>query len=171
MTDLRPPVWFEDLTPGTVIKTAGATMTEGQIIEFAMRWDPQPFHIDVEAAKESMFGGLAASGFHTMLTAFRLLHATNFMYPAGQGSGGMESLRWLIPVRPGDTIRMECEVTDARVLKSKPHMGVCAFHYHVYNQRDEQVMDWKASAFYLRRPENRPGNRPEGGTAAGAAAE
>ena len=92
-----------------------------------------------------------------MLTAFRLLHATNFMYPAGQGSGGMESLRWLIPVRPGDTIRMECEVTDARVLTSKPHMGVCSFHYHVFNQRDERVMDWKASAFYLRRPENRSG--------------
>ena len=161
MTDLRPPVWFEDLTPGTVIRTAGATLTEAQIIEFAMRWDPQPFHIDVEAAKESMFGGLAASGFHTMLTAFRLLHATNFMYPAGQGSGGMESLRWLIPVRPGDTIRMECEVTDARVLTSKPHMGVCSFHYHVFNQRDERVMDWKASAFYLRRPENRPESQVE----------
>ena len=156
-TGLRAPVWFEDLTPGTVIRTAGATMTEAQIIDFAWRWDPQPFHIDVEAAKETMFGGLAASGFHTMLVAFRLLHATNFMNPAGQGSGGMESLHWLIPVRPGDTIRMAAEVTEARVLKSKPHMGLCRFRYHVFNQKDEKVMDWQGSAFYLRRPENRPG--------------
>ena len=153
---IRQPIWFEDLTPGTVIKTAGATITEAQILDFAWKWDPQPFHIDVEAAKESMFQGLAASGFHTMLVAFRLLHATNFMYPAGQGSPGMENVRWLQPVRPGDTIRMEAEVTEARVLKSRPHMGACGFRYRVWNQKDEQVMDWTATAFYLRRPENRP---------------
>lgn len=154
---IRPPVWFEDLVPGSVVRTDAATITEASILDFAGRWDPQPFHLDVEAAEGSIFGGLIASGFQTMLTAFRLLLAEKVMNPASQGSPGMENVRWLIPVRPGDTIRMVATVLEARLSASRPTLGILRWHYSVLNQRDEQVMDWTSSGLYLRAPENRPG--------------
>ncbi|MEC9432714.1 MAG: MaoC family dehydratase [Pseudomonadota bacterium] len=151
---LRAPVWFEDLVPGAEVRTEGATITEAAILDFAARWDPQPFHMDVEAAKASIFGGLIASGFQTMLTAFRLLHAERVMNPASQGSPGMENVRWLAPVRPGDTIRMVATVLEARVSASRPQLGIVRWRYSVHNQRDEQVMDWTSSGLFLRRPQD-----------------
>ncbi len=150
---IREPVWFEDLTPGAMIVTDGATISEASILDFAMKWDPQPFHLDAEAAKGSIYGGLIASGFQTMLTAFRLMHMQRIMNPSSQGSPGMEEVRWLAPVRPGDTIRLEGEVLEARPSASRPTIGIVRWRYRVLNQRDEAVMDWRSSGFYLRRPE------------------
>ncbi|MAS41577.1 MAG: acyl dehydratase [Rhodobacteraceae bacterium] len=161
---LRAPVWFEDLVPGAEIRTEGATISEASILDFAARWDPQPFHLDVEAAKGSIFGGLIASGFQTMMTAFRLLHAEKVMNPASQGSPGMESVRWLAPVRPGDTIRMVATVLEARVSASRPQLGIVRWHYSVLNQRDEAVMDWVSSGMFLRAPAHRPEATPGAGT-------
>jgi acyl dehydratase len=153
---MRAPIWFEDLTPGFRHETDGATLSEGQILDFAFTYDPQPFHLDKTAAESSIYGGLIASGFQTMITAFRLWHAEKIMNPASQGSPGMEEVRWIKPVRPGDTIRTIGEVTAARVSKSRPVLGIVGWHYEVLNQKDEVVMTWKTTGLYLRRPENRP---------------
>ncbi len=158
---IREPVWFEDLIPGALVVTDGATITESSILDFAMQWDPQPFHLDAEVAERSIYGGLIASGFQTMLTAFRLLHMQRIMNPSSQGSPGMEELRWLAPVRPGDTIRLEGEVLEARPSASRPTIGIVRWGYRVLNQRDEKVMDWRSSGFHLRRPDRPSGSGPD----------
>ena len=94
-------LYFEDLTPGREFRTESITITEGQIIDFAMAFDPQPFHLSVEAAKESPFGGLIASGFQTMALTFRLFVQTGALAGCSLGSPGVDELRWLRPVRPG----------------------------------------------------------------------
>jgi acyl dehydratase len=149
-------LWFEDLQPGFRHETEGATLSEAQILDFAFTYDPQPFHLDKVAAENSIYGGLIASGFQTMITAFRLWHSEKIMNPASQGSPGMEEVRWLKPVRPGDTIRMVGEVTEARESGSRPALGIVNWSYSVLNQRDEVVMTWRGAGLYLRRPENRP---------------
>lgn len=153
---LRQPYWFEDFAPGARFRTEGATITEAQILDFAFRFDPQPFHLDVEAARESIYGGLIASGFQTMITAFRLWHAEKIMTPSSQGSPGLDEVRWMMPVRPGDTIRVEGEVLEARVSASRPHLGVVTWAFEVFNQKGQKVMSWRSVSMTLRRPENRP---------------
>ena len=127
----KEPWWFEDFTQGTRFVTEGATITESSILDFAFRFDPQPFHMDAEAAKGSIYGGLIASGFQTMITAFRLWHGLRVMNPASQGSPGMDEVRWLKPVRPGDTIHVEAEVRDARVSRSRPQLGIVSIDFFV----------------------------------------
>ncbi len=153
---MKDPYWFEDFQPGAKFRTEGATITESSILDFAFRFDPQPFHLDVEAAKDSIYGGLIASGFQTLITAFRLFHAEKIMTPSSQGSPGMDELRWLKPVRPGDTIHVEAEVLEARVSASRPEVGICKWRYEVFSQKGEKVMTWTSSGLFLRRPENRP---------------
>ncbi len=153
---MRDPLWFEDFTPGRRFVTEGATISEAAILEYAFRFDPQPFHLNAEAAKESIYGGLIASGFQTMIIAFRLFHAEKIMTPSSQGSPGMDEVRWKIPVRPGDTIHVEATVEAARLSATRPHLGVVNWRYDVRNQRKELVMSWKSAVMTLRRPENRP---------------
>jgi acyl dehydratase len=145
-------MWFEDFAPGQVWETAGATLSEAQILAFAWEWDPQPFHLDKGAAEASPYGGLIASGFHTLLTAFRLFHAERIMNPASIGSPGMESVLWLRPVRPGDTLRVRGEVMETRPSRSKPDRGTAIIDYTVLNQRDETVMTYRATHLFLKRP-------------------
>ena len=152
----REPLWFEDFVPGTRYRTEGATITEAQILDFALRYDPQPFHLDVEAAKDGVYGGLIASGFQTMLTAFRLWHAEKIVTPSAEGSPGMESIRWLRPVRPGDTIHCEVEVESARESASRPAHGIVVWRYDVFERRGEKVMTWTAAVLHLKRPAARP---------------
>ena len=153
---MREPLWFEDFAPGTVVVTEGATISEASILDFAFRFDPQPFHLDAEAAAKSIYGGLIASGFQTMIVAFRLFHAEKIMTPSSQGSPGMDEVRWKAPVRPGDTIHVEAEVLSARPSASRPHLGVLEWRWTVLNQRRETVMSWRTVVMTLRRPENRP---------------
>jgi acyl dehydratase len=146
-------LWFEDFTPGRRFETAGATLSEAQILDFAMQWDPQPFHLDVEAAKASPYGGLIASGFQTLLVAFRLFLAEGLIRRSSIGSPGMESLKWLKPVRPGDTIRVAVIVVEARPSRSKPDRGIAIADYLVTNQAGETVTTWRCTHLLLRRPE------------------
>jgi acyl dehydratase len=146
-------LWFEDFAPGQVFETAGATVTEAQILDFAWAWDPQPFHMDRLAAEASPYGGIIASGFHTLLIAFRLWHAERIMNPASIGSPGMDEIRWLRPVRPGDTLRVRAEVLEVRPSRSKPDRGSAVIAHAVTNQRGETVMTYKAINLFLRRPE------------------
>lgn len=152
----RAPLWFEDFVPGTRWRTEGATITEAQILDFAFRYDPQPFHLDAEAARHSVYGGLIASGFQTMAIAFRLWHAEKIVNPSAQGSPGMDQIRWFLPVRPGDTIHVEVEAVSARPSASRPALGIVEWRYDVFNQKGERAMTWTAAALHLKRPENRP---------------
>lgn len=148
MTDL----YFEDFTVGRIFRTAGATLTEGMIVDFALTYDPQPFHIDGEAAKATPFGGLIASGFQTLALTFRLFAQTGALAAAGIGSGGLDELRWLRPVRPGDTLRMEAEVVEQRPSSSKADRGSARLAYRTFNQRGELVMTCFCHHLLKRRP-------------------
>lgn len=144
-------LWFEDFTPGRRFTTRGVTLSESQILEFAWQWDPQPFHIDLEAASDWGYGGLIASGFHTLCAAFRMVVQARIFTAASLGSPGIDKLRWLRPVRPGDTIYTEVEVLDVRLSQSKPDRGVVTMLYRVRNQRQEEVMRLEAVQIMRRR--------------------
>jgi len=145
-------LWFEDFTVGRRFETRGATLSEAQILDFAWQWDPQPFHIDVEASADWGYGGLIASGFHTLCVAFRLVVQARIFTAASLGSPGVDKLRWLRPVRPGDTLRAELEVLEARPSQSKPDRGLVTMLYRVFNQRREEVMRLEAVQILRRAP-------------------
>jgi len=131
-------LYFDDFKVGDTIASPGMTMTESQIIDFAMRYDPQPFHTDVEAAKESIFGDLVASGIHTIAVTFRLLLMTGAL-KHNLGSPGFDELKWLKPVRPGDTLTAVAEVLGCKTSQKHNDRGTIRFRYSAYNQNDEKV--------------------------------
>jgi acyl dehydratase len=132
--------YFEDYNEGDVIETGGMTVTETQIIDFARIYDPQSFHVDVVAAETSMFQGLAASGFQTLSLTFRLACDTGIFQGTNLGSGGGEGLRWLKPVRPGDTLSAKLEVIEVRPSSSRTDRGNVRMRYRTFNQHGEEVM-------------------------------
>ncbi|HSS63288.1 MAG TPA: MaoC family dehydratase [Gammaproteobacteria bacterium] len=132
--------YFDDFSAGDRFVSKGVTFTEADIIAFALRYDPQPFHIDVEAAAQSPYGGLIASGFHTLSQSFRMMLQEGLFVDCSMGSPGMDELRWLAPVRPGDTLHMEGEVVEVRPSSSKPDRGILKVDYRAINQRGEPVM-------------------------------
>lgn len=146
-------LWFEDFAPGQRFRTAGATLSEAQILEFAWAHDPQPFHLDVEAAAASPYGGIIASGFQTLLVSFRLIYQERIINAASLGSPGLDELRWPRPVRPGDTLKVEAEVRECRPSASRPDRGLVTIAYTVLNQKDEPVMTYRAMHLLRRRPE------------------
>ncbi len=134
--------YFDDFSVGQVFKGRSATLTEGQIIDFALQYDPQSFHIDVNAAAESHFGGLIASGFQTLGLCFRLVVQLGIFEACSMGGPGIDELRFLAPVRPGDTLRSECEIVDVRASQSKPEIGILKSHFRGYNQHGDQVISF-----------------------------
>ncbi|MCX8100410.1 MAG: MaoC family dehydratase [Geminicoccaceae bacterium] len=146
-------LWLEDFTVGRVFTTRGCTLSEAQILDFAWQHDPQPFHIDAIAAAEGPYGGIIASGFQTLLVAFRLFYQEKVINAASMGSPGMDEVRWLAPVRPGDTIRVRAEVLEVRPSRSKPDRGTAVIAYTVVNQREEPVMRFRCIHILARRPE------------------
>jgi acyl dehydratase len=145
-------LWFEDFTPGRRFATAGCTLSEGQILDFAWSHDPQPFHIDKVAAEASPYGGIIASGFQTLLVSFRLVYQERIINAASLGSPGLDELRWLRPVRPGDTLKVAAEVLDSRPSSTKPDRGLVTIAYTVSNQAGEAVMTYRALHLLRRRP-------------------
>jgi acyl dehydratase len=145
-------VYFEDFTPGREFRTEGITVTEGQIIDFGMAFDPQPFHLNVEAAKQTIYEGLIASGFQTMALTFRLFVQTRALAACSLGSPGVDEVRWLRPVRPGDTLRAAVQVLDQRPSTSKPDRGIVRLHWTTLNQRDEPVLTMTSMQLVRRRP-------------------
>ena len=144
--------WFEDFTPGMTIETGGATMTEAAFTDFPQTWDFQPFHVDVDAAKETPYGGIIASGFHTLVTGFRLFLAEAGIRRSSLGSPGMTEVEWLLPVRPGDTIRTTMTVVESRVSNSKPDRGIVVMDLAMRNQRGETVLTYRSPVLIRRRP-------------------
>jgi acyl dehydratase len=144
-------LYFEDFTPGREFRTEGVTVTESQILDFALAFDPQPFHLDAEAAKGTIFGGLIASGFHTMALTFRLFAQTRALVACSLGSPGVDELRWLRPVRPGDTLRATVQVVEQRPSTSKPDRGIVRLHWTAVNQRNEPVLTMVSMQLLKRR--------------------
>lgn len=144
--------YLEDYRPGASYEFGSVTVSERDIVEFAERYDPQPFHVNAEAAAQSPYGGLIASGWHTSAMMMRLL-ADDFISPvASLGSPGVDELRWPAPVRPGDTLRLRVTVLEARPSRSKPGRGVMRTHVELINQDDTQVLSLKAVNLLRTRP-------------------
>ncbi|MEX0759184.1 MAG: MaoC family dehydratase [Tistlia sp.] len=144
---------LDDFAVGERFVSRGATLTEAQILDFAWQWDPQPFHLDAEAAADWGFGGLIASGFQTLLVGFRLFYQENVWNAASLGSPGLDEIRFLRPVRPGDTIHTEAEVLEVRPSRSKVDRGSLRMRYEVVNQAGEPVLSFVAIQILRRRVE------------------
>lgn len=132
--------YLDDLQSGQCFVTGGITLTEAEIIDFAWRYDPQSFHLDVNAAAESPYGGLIASGLQSLALCFRLFVQSGVLSQSSLGSPGIDELRWLAPVRPGDTLHSVIEVLDVRPSSSKPDRGIARLKYQAINQRGEPVL-------------------------------
>lgn len=143
---------FDDFETGQVFETAARAVTAEDIVAFAREWDPQPFHLDEMAAAESHFGGLIASGFHTLLVAFRLTLESRTWVAASMGSPGMDEIRWLMPVRPGDVLKVRIEVAETRPSRSKPDRGVVTFDHAVTRQDGAVVMTYRSMVMLARAP-------------------
>jgi acyl dehydratase len=143
--------YFEDFTAGEEIVSLGRTLTEEAIVGFAAQWDPQYFHIDVEAAGQSPYGGLIASGFHTLAVGFRAFLDTGIVAGTSLGSPGADEVRWLRPVRPGDTLHTIVRILEARPSASKPERGLVRLAFRILNQRGEDVLTFATTMFVRRR--------------------
>jgi len=148
--------YFDDFAVGEQFRSRGVTLSEAAILDFALKYDPQRFHLDVEAARETPYGGLIASGFQTLVLAFRMFLQLGEFDHASVGSPGMDELRWLAPVRPGDTLRTFAEILEKTPSRSKPDRGSMVLGFRVVTQRDETVMTFRTTVILLRRPPAEP---------------
>jgi len=145
--------YFEDFNVGDEVRFGRYEVTAEEIIDFARRYDPQPFHIDPEAAKQSLFGTLCASGWHTCAMTMRML--VQWMQESGQtseGSPGIEQLRWLRPVVPGDVLSMCVKVVGARLSGSRPGYGLVTFEQQTVDAAGKPVMTMTSTVFFRQRP-------------------
>jgi acyl dehydratase len=140
---------FEDFVPGSVRTSGTVLVTEEEIIEFAKRYDPQVFHTDPDAARDSIYGGLVASGWHTAAMAMRLIVENYLSGVASVGSPGVDEVRWLLPVRPGDRLSVRVTVLEARRSESKPDRGIVRSLVEVLNQDMAVVMSFKGVTMVL----------------------
>jgi acyl dehydratase len=144
--------YFEDYPPGAVFTAGAIDVSAGDIIEFARKYDPQAMHTDPAAAARGHFGGLIASGWHTGAMMMRLF-ADNFLSPASSiASPGLDELRWLKPVRPGDRLSLRVTILEARGSRSRPGQGIIRSLVEVLNQEGEAVMSLKPISLVRRRP-------------------
>jgi acyl dehydratase len=145
-------LYFEDFPPGDVRESPPRTITREEMVEFARQYDPQPFHLDDEAAKKTIYGGLIGSGWLTVSVMMRLLWDTMLKDTVSLGSPGSDEIRWLKPVRPGDTLRARFTVVEAIPSRSKPDRGVVKTFTEILNQHEEIVMTMRGLGMFGRRP-------------------
>jgi acyl dehydratase len=143
--------YFEDFKVGDVTEVGPVSVSEEEIVDFATRFDPQPFHVDPEAAKASPFGGLIASGWHTTALFMGMFVRGILLDSASLGSPGVEAIRWTAPVRPGDTLTGRVTITDVQPSETNPKRGTVFTTSEVFNQDGERVMTLKARGFFARR--------------------
>jgi acyl dehydratase len=148
MSDL---VYFEDVQVGETHHFGRYEVTREDIIEYARQFDPQPFHTDEAAAKQSMFGGLIASGWHTGAMLMRMINDHAIPGAATTGALGFDDLKWLKPVRPGDVLSVETRVVDKSESRSRPEIGVVKIESRVMDQRGEVKMSLVSLVLYRRR--------------------
>ena len=145
-------LFFEDFRPGEVTETGSVTVTKEEILAFARQFDPQPFHVDEEAAQRSPYGGLIASGWHTASLCMRLIVALLGPGSGSLGSPGVDELRWLKPVRPGDVLSARLTVTECLPSRSKPDRGIVKSIIEMRNQHGDVVVSSKGLSLFGRRP-------------------
>ena len=144
--------YFEDFAPGQVIELGRHTITKDEILAFAKQFDPQVFHLDEEGARQTIFGGLIASGWHTGSLMMRLLYEGLVKDMISLGSPGVDELRWVKPVRPGDTLSMRMTITECIPSRSKPDRGIVKSTMELRNQHGEVVVSSKGNSMFGRRP-------------------
>jgi acyl dehydratase len=144
--------WWEDFPAGKVIDyERRVRLTQDEILDFARQWDPQRFHTDPQAAAETPFGGLVASGWHTGCIMMRMMCDAYLNESSCIGSPGIEDWRFALPVRPGDELRYRATVLESRVSASKPDRGIVKWRWELFNQRDELAVLMVGTQFFLRR--------------------
>lgn len=143
--------YWEDFQVGEVEPIGERRVGRDEIIGFARQFDPQPFHVDEAAAGKSMYGGLIASGWHTCALVMRMMCDTYMLQSASVGSPGIDNLKWLKPVRPGDTIRARRTTLESRASKSRPDIGIVKNLWEVFNQQGEMVMSMEGYGMFRRR--------------------
>ena len=143
--------YWEDFKPGDTFPLGERVMDREEMLAFARQFDPQPFHVDETAAKRSMYGGLIASGWHTVGLVMRMMCDSYLNQSASLGAPGVDNVRWLKPVRPGDTIRAQRTVLESRASQSRPEMGLVKTRWEVFNQSGELVMTMEGTGMFQRR--------------------
>jgi acyl dehydratase len=143
--------YWEDLAAGSVRDLGTVTLTAQEIKSFARQFDPQPFHLDEAAAQHSIYGQLVASGWHTCALAMKL-SVENFLHESSSmGSPGLENLRWLKPVYPGDTLRLQKTILESRALRTRPEIGMVRSLWEMFNQHGEKVLQMDGYGMFRRR--------------------
>ena len=142
--------WFEDFVPGEVIALGSHELEREEMLEFARRYDPQPFHVDEEAARSSPFGGLAASGWQVAAVWMRLYVDTVLRDAIGMGSPGVEELRWWTPVRPGDVLTGSLRVDGTAPSSKRSDRGTVTFTGKLTAAEDVLVMSMRGRAYFAR---------------------
>ena len=137
---MHKPLFFDDLSVGDTFESLSKTITEAEIIDYAWRYDPQPFHVSKPEANKSMFGGLIASGFMTAAITFRLIQQSNGFQTTSSGGHGINKLRWLEPVRPNDTINATMNILSLKLSASNPKLGNVLCKFDTFNQSKTIVM-------------------------------
>ena len=143
--------YWEDLQPGSVRELGTVTPTADENRAFAAQFDPQPFHLDEEAGRQSVFGGLCASGWHTCAMAMRLTVDNFLRESSSMGSPGLEKLSWLHPVFPGDTLSLRHTILESRPLRSKPELGLVRSSWEMFNQHGDKVLHMEGYGMFRRR--------------------
>jgi acyl dehydratase len=144
--------WFEDYVVGTMAEHGTVVVDEAELLDFGRRFDPQPFHVDAEAAARGPFGGLIASGWHTCALMMRLFAQEYLSEASSLGSPGVDELRWLRPVRPGDRLTLRTTVEEARLSRSKPDRGLVRTRVELRGDDDGVVLSLTAMNLILARP-------------------
>lgn len=139
---------FADFHAGQVIEAGPYVLTEAELLQFARAYDPQWFHTDPEAAAESPFGGLIASGWHTCSIAMRLVVEAALAGSESFASPGLEHVRWPNPVRPGDTLRLVADVIEVRRSEKRPTLGILRWRWRLFNQRELMVLDVEVTSLF-----------------------
>jgi acyl dehydratase len=143
--------YWEDFAVGQVRDLGTITPTREEIIAFAQQFDPQPFHLDDEAAKASVFGALSTSGWHTCAMAMRLM-VTNFLCETSSlGSPGLENIKWLKPVYPGDTLRLQSTMLETKPMSKRPDVGMTRNLWEMFNQHGDKVLHMDGWGMFRRR--------------------
>lgn len=144
--------YFEDFKVGDTLEVGSRTLSEEEIISFARQYDPQPFHVDRDAAAKSIYGGLISSGWQTVLLMMQTMVNGFLNDSSSQGSPGVDELRWLRPVRPGDTLTFSTTVLAVKPSATKPDRGIVQSQWRAENQQGEMVATLKGMNIFLRRP-------------------
>ncbi|MCL6707008.1 MaoC family dehydratase [Pseudomonas sp. R2.Fl] len=144
-------LYFEDFEPGREFPLGPKTVDAAEIVEFAAEFDPQPMHLSEEAGKASILGGLSASGWHTSSMMMRMMIDAYLLASASEGAPGIDVMEWKKPVLAGDTLAGRSTVTAARILRSRPNIGIATFRHELQNQRGETVLVSENSIMFRRR--------------------